>query len=65
MMQQAEQVNGKRRIRVNAWGNWYGYEGRNRVKNFYNTSYATQEQNAESWLAAGKTVDELLYDEVK
>lgn len=24
----------KRKIRQNIWGNWYGYEGRSRVKKF-------------------------------
>ena len=40
---------GKRRIRQNAWGNWYGYEGKRRVKAFAETPEYSMEQNAERW----------------
>jgi hypothetical protein len=40
----------KRRIKQNAWGNWYGYEGRRRVKAFGESVEWTAEQNAERWL---------------
>ena len=39
----------KRRIKQNAWGNWYGYEGKRRVKAFAETPEYSMEQNAERW----------------
>jgi hypothetical protein len=35
----------KRKIRINAWGNWYGYEGAKRVIEF-----GTDERAANEWL---------------
>lgn len=40
----------KRRIRQNIWGNWYGYEGTKRVREFSNGPYASAEQDAQDWL---------------
>ncbi len=40
----------KRRIKQNVWGNWYGYEGGRRVKEFAESVEWTAEQNAERWL---------------
>ena len=40
---------GKRRIKQNVWGNWYGYEGSKRVKAFCETPEYSMEQNAERW----------------
>lgn len=36
-------------IHCNVWGNWYGYISGRRVKEFYNTSDRTQQQNAVQW----------------
>lgn len=36
-------------IRRNVWDNWYGYISGKRVIEFYNTPFATQEQNANEW----------------
>jgi hypothetical protein len=38
-------------IRENVWGNWYGYISGRRVEQFFNTPFATQQQNAEKWQA--------------
>jgi hypothetical protein len=46
----------KRRIKQNAWGNWYGYEGSRKVKDFAESPYESQEQAAKSWLI-GKDKD--------
>lgn len=40
----------KRRIRQNAWGNWYGYEGRKKVKDFAKTATHSQEEHARAWV---------------
>ena len=42
-------LSGKRRIKQNAWGNWYGYEGSKRVNAFAETPEYSMEQNAERW----------------
>lgn len=39
-----------RSIRQNPWDNWYGYEGRRRVRMFSETAEETQEQQAQRWL---------------
>ena len=44
----------KRKIKQNVWGNWYGYEGTCRVKEFANTICHTAEQAAEAWLKYGE-----------
>ena len=43
-----------RRIKQNAWDNWYGYEGTRRVIAFANTPEHTAEQAANIWLATGQ-----------
>lgn len=40
----------RRRIRQNAWGNWYGYDGKRRVVVFNNTPCESMEQQAQRWL---------------
>ena len=40
----------RRRVRVNIWGNWNGYEGRVRVQEF-----GTDEIGARQWVETGKT----------
>jgi len=47
----------KRRIKENAWGNWYGYEGNRMTTPFFNTPTHTQKQEAEYWLEHGKLPD--------
>lgn len=42
----------KRRIKLNVWGNWIGYIGRERVHTFDN------EWDANYWLEHGKTLYE-------
>ena len=39
---------GKRRIRQNVWGNWYGYEGTRRTKEF-----GTDALSAREWATVG------------
>lgn len=41
----------KRRIRQNAWGNWYGYEGTRRVAEFMNTPCESMEAQAKRWVS--------------
>ena len=51
MAARIERMNKSRfRIAQNAWGNWYGYEGRNRVQAFGESSEWTAEQAASDWL---------------
>jgi len=45
-----------RRIRQNAWGNWYGYIGRRRVIAFGDSPVRGAEAEAERWLS-GSAVD--------
>lgn len=40
----------KKRIRQNVWGNWYGYEGRNKVATFFDSPEGTQAEHAKNWL---------------
>lgn len=40
------------RIHQNVWDNWYGYEGTRRVEQFFNTPFASAEDNAKAWLKA-------------
>lgn len=40
----------KRRIKRNAWDNWYGYQGARKVKAFVESVEYTAEQNAKRWL---------------
>jgi hypothetical protein len=47
----------RRRIRMNVWGNWYGYEAGRKVAYFAETSAFTQQQQAEFWLQNGTLPD--------
>jgi hypothetical protein len=51
---QIKNENAKRRIRQNAYGNWYGYIGTRRVEQFFNSPEETMEQQANRWLKDGK-----------
>jgi len=42
-------ASGKRRIKQNVWGNWYGYIGSKRAEAFFNTPEHSMEQNAKMW----------------
>lgn len=51
----------KRRIRLNAWGNWNGYIGKHKVIEF-----GTDEQRAKNWLdGASEPIPEPLFMRVK
>lgn len=50
----------KRRIRMNVWGNWYGYEGTRRTREFADLPYASAEVHAKEWLAGGTEIDEIM-----
>jgi hypothetical protein len=41
---------GARRIKQNAWGNWYGYIGRKNVVSFSATPFESMEDQANRWL---------------
>lgn len=41
----------KARIKQSRWGNWYGYLGRKRAREFANSACATAKQSAQRWLA--------------
>lgn len=43
----------KRRIRKNAWGNWYGYLGNKKVEWFASDAEYSQEEIAQHWLKTG------------
>ena len=50
----------KRRIKQNIYGNWVGYEGRERTQEF--GDHASSEDDAREWLATGEVLYRASYN---